>query len=150
MGAAAKSDLASKFEMSHLKDTAEMVAEVRETVEGKLPEPPDPKANREYPFDFSWTDTAGKKWEGKFVSKILTLGDQSLVGVLRARLGGSVPYEAMDDFSKELNFLLANLTYALKERPPWAEDLRKLDDMALLQALYAEVAQHEATFRKPR
>lgn len=147
---AAKNDLVSKLSMDHLKDTKDLVADVEEAVEGKRPEIPDPRGQREYTFDFKWDDSSGKLWSGKFTSRILTLGEQSLVGVLRAKLSANVPYDSLDDFTKELNFLVATLTYALKDRPKWADDLRKLDDIALLQALYAEVSAHEATFRGQR
>ena len=147
---AAPKTLDEKLSMPHLRPTEELKAEAEEAVNGKRAEPADPRANREYPFQFKWTDSAGKTWSGPFVSKILTLGEQSLVGTLRARLSGSVAYEALDDFTKELNYLVANLSYSLKDRPEWAKDLRELDDIALLQALFAEVAKHEATFRGQR
>ena len=143
-------NLASRLEMTHLQDTADIVSEVEAAVTGKRAEPPTSKASREYPFDFKWESPTGKSYTGKFVSKILTIGEQGMVGILRARLVANVPYEALDDFTKELVFLVATLTYALKERPTWAEDLRNLDELELLQALYAEVASHEATFRGQR
>lgn len=144
-------ELAKKLEMDHLKDTADLVSELETEVEGKSPEKrTDPKNNSKYTFDFKWEDGTGKVLSGKFTSKILTIGEQSLVGILRARLSAGIAYEALDDFTKELNFLVANLTYSLEERPRWAEDLRKLDNIEILQALYVEVAAHEATFRGQR
>lgn len=143
----AGSELTKKLEMPHLRPTNELAAEAVEAVEGAKPRVEDSRESSEYTFDFDWKDRKGKRWTGKFTSKILTLGEQGLVGILRARLSGNVPYESLDEFTREVNFLVAHLTYALKERADWAQDLRSLNDITLLQALYAEVAKHEAIFR---
>ena len=106
----------------------------------------DPKLKKEYKFTFSWTDGRGRLWNGDFINKILDVGDRSNVGVMRARLSGNVPLEALDSLTVEANLCLAHLSYSLKVKPKWAEDLRSLLDVSLLQAIYMEVASHEATF----
>lgn len=107
----------------------------------------DLKMNEVYPFDLQWVSPKGKVWKGHFVNRILNIRDQQNVGLMRAKLSGGIPYESLDPLTKELNLMLAHLTFSLDERPDWAADLTKLDSVELLQAIYGEVASHEATFR---
>jgi hypothetical protein len=112
----------------------------------KVSEMDDPKLNEEYEFDFCWKDKRGHKWEGHFKNKILSIGEQQAVGILRSRLGGGIPIESLDLMTNELNLIIAHLSISLIVKPKWAEDLRSLKYIDLLQDLYKEVASHEAMF----
>jgi len=106
----------------------------------------DPKAQKKYTFTLKWKDGSGKLWEGKFTNKILSIRDRQLVGVTRAKLQGGMPIESIDQLTEETNLIVAHLMFSLEEAPEWAKDLTALDDIQLLQAIYAEVASHEAYF----
>ena len=117
---------------------------------GQAEAPADPvqlaKSQREYTFTLNWTDGRGKVWAGKFTTKILSIRERAQVGLMRARLNGGLPTEAIDGYTAEINFIVANLVYCLTQKPEWAKDLMALDSVPLLQAIYQEVASHEATF----
>jgi len=106
----------------------------------------DPRALPEYTFEFKYKDGSGKDWSGEFVSKIPTIQDRQGIGILRAQLSGGLPSNSLDPLTSELNLIIAELTFRLKERPKWAENLRAILDFGLVQALYEEVASHEAFF----
>lgn len=128
----------------------ETETELRKTLEAEHtkgePKGPNPRHERVYTFDFVWKDGRGKKWEGTFQNQILSISDRQLVGIMRARMGSNAPVEALDALTRELNLMISHMSFSLIERPDWAKDLRALQDVRLLQALYTEVAEHEATF----
>src|SRR4030042_1925301 len=147
-------ELRDRLDPKHLT-TDEMREEVEE--QAKLVMPPardekqkdpeaDPKAQREYIFDFEWKDPHGKVWKGKFTNKVPDIRTRQLVGALRAQLGNNLPAEALDLATQEINLVIAHMTFSLIKRPKWAEDLGALYDFQLLPAIYQEVANHEATF----
>lgn len=105
-----------------------------------------PKAQPEYAFKFHYKDANGKDWAGDFVSKIPTIQDRQRIGILRAQLSGGLPNNSLDPLTSELNLMIAELTFRLKKRPKWADNLRTILDFGLVQSLYAEVASHEAYF----
>lgn len=106
----------------------------------------DPKAQREYTFEFEWKDGRGKVWKGRFTNEVLSIHKRRLVGVLRAQLGNNIPVESLDTFTQEVNLILAHLSFSLIKKPKWADDLGEQDDVRLIQEIYSEVAEHEATF----
>jgi hypothetical protein len=65
---------------------------------------------------------------------------------MRARLAGGLPQESLDPLTREINLMVSHLAFSLVEKPVWAEELRDLDDVRLLQAIYEEVLSHEASF----
>lgn len=131
--------------VEHLTETEtdDLVKEVEEKEEPKVDSA---KLNEEYKFNFKWTDGRGKVWEGFFVNEILSIAKQQAVGVLRAKLGDGLPVSSIDAFTNEINLMVAHMSISLKDYPDWAKDLRALKDASLLQAIYEEVASHEATF----
>jgi hypothetical protein len=108
----------------------------------------DPKAQREYAFKFEHKDSTGKLRRGKFVNRILTIHQKLQVGVLRAQLCGQVNIDALDHQAWNLAEQIAHLQISLKtdKRPAWAVELTGLDDPGVINALYLEVAAHEAFF----
>lgn len=150
-------ELANKFTPKHITenlpvDLDETKKEIRQTMVPQEKEPVIPpevslKGNREYTFWFDWTSPSGKNYQGEFTNRVLSLGDKSAAGVLRAKLAGGMPLASLDDITVEINLIISHLTFSLVKRPEWASgDLRELDELALLQAIYEEVVSHEATF----
>lgn len=142
-------ELQSRLAPKHLE--APEVQAIQETLIEDLPSKaetprPDPRDNREYPFDFKYTDGRGKVWKGRFVNRVLSIRDRQSVGVIRAGLAHNAPVAALDEMTQEINLIIGHLSVSLIERPDWAKDLQALDDVRLLQELYLEVAQHEAHF----
>lgn len=137
--------------LTNLREDAEAALEAvnapQEKEEGApQPSPPNPKDGREYQFTLSYRDRRGKLWTGEFTSKILTIRERQAVGIMRARLANGLPFESLDALTLELNLMIAHMTFSLTARPKWAEELDKLDDFGVLQAIYQEVASHEAHF----
>lgn len=150
-------ELVERLTPKHLEGIPETEAELKKEVkensrkttslDKKETDPEhDPKSYNEYTFDFDWTDGRGKVWKGKFVNKILTIGDKQSVGIMRARLADGLPVESIDPLTQEINLMVSHLAFSLKQRPKWAEDLLALNNVALLQEIYLEVASHEAIF----
>lgn len=147
---APKVDVNALRQMDHLPSTEDMKAQVEQTVAPEKPPVPenDPRHQKEYTFEFKWTDGRGKVWQGTFRNRILSMRERSMAGIMRARLAGGQPYESLDILTREINLMVAHMTFSLAEddRPEWAKDLNAIDDVRLLQALYDEVLKHENTF----
>jgi len=105
-----------------------------------------PRSKAEYEFKIDYSDPRGKQYAGRFTNKVLTIGQQQMVGIMRSRLAGGMPLESLDALTIEVNLMVAHMTYSLTEKPKWAENLTALTDIALVQMIYLEVASHEATF----
>lgn len=127
-----------------LKDEiSKQVEPEKKAVEDRLD---DPRNQEQYTFTLRHRDSRNKLWEGTFTTKILTIGERQLVGVMRSRYQGGVPLEALDASTADLNLKLAHLSYSLVSYPRWAEKLRELKDPGVIDAIYQEVASHEAFF----
>lgn len=105
-----------------------------------------PRAQREYTFDFLWEDGNGKIWKGKFTNRVPNVETRALIGLLRAQLSNNIPFQSLDPMTQEINLVLAHLSFSLVQRPPWAEDLGSLFNFELVQRIYQEVTAHEVTF----
>jgi hypothetical protein len=141
--------LKKRLEMDHLapENPDALKASIDKADEAPTTDEVDePKTKPEYPFNFDWTDGRGKRWQGEFVNKVLSLWDKRRVGIMRAQLAGLAPANAIDELTTEINLMLAHMTYSLVKRPPWAQNLGQLTDVRLLQEIYTEVVSHEATF----
>lgn len=132
----------------HLLDLDTLKDEVDESLGSKEKEPVknDPRYEEFYTFHFSYKDGRGKLWEGDFTNNILTLKQQQAIGILRAKLAGGVSFDCLDPFTSEMNLIISHLTYSLSDRPAWAKDLLSMTNYTVLQAIYEEVASHEAMF----
>lgn len=114
-------------------------------IDGDEPEK-DARDEVEFTFNLDFKDGKGKPWGGKFVNKILSIRDRQLVGIMRARLTGGLPYESMDPLTAEINLMVTHLTQSLLKRPEWAKDLLALTNYEILQAIFEEVDSHESHF----
>lgn len=126
-------------------------AEEEEAEEKPAPAPVDPrqklKEEEEYTFEFKWqASPRSKVWKGTFTNKVPDLNTQRLIGLMRARLAGGVPFDSLDPLTNELLLIYSHLAYSLTQKPVWFAEVGKLKDIRLLQELYLEVASHEATF----
>jgi hypothetical protein len=137
-------DIKNKIDINALADELKPVT--FEDPEKEESPKDDPKLEREYTFEITHTDRRGGMKSGRFTNKILNLGERHKMGVLRARLANGVPLSHLDELTSELNFMTAHLQLSLIEKPEWANDLFALDDITLLQKIFGEVADHEATF----
>jgi hypothetical protein len=134
-------------EVAPLKSANELVAEMRGEDEDSTEHKDDPKAQKEYSFDFEHKESGtGKLRKGKFTSTVLTIGMKRQVGLLQAQLSGGLPWASLSPYDRNVIGQLAHLSVSLTKRPPWAKDFEKLYDDAILDKLYEEVALHEATF----
>lgn len=128
-----------------LKEDVEKAISAKDKIT-KLKEDHDPKLQREYSFTLNWEDGRGKVWDGEFTNKILTIRERQQAGVMCSRLNGGLPAGSLDILTDSNNMILSHLTFSLTKKPEWANNLFDLLDVALLQAIYEEVASHEARF----
>lgn len=150
------SSVAQQLHPKHLEapqpSLPEMKAQATAAQEAALEKREDPRTaamrQREYTFPFEYVDAQGKHYSGTFTNKVPDIRTRQQMGILRAQLAGGVPFETLDPFTRELNMVLAHLTYTLKDegRPDWAKDFNALVDTGPLYKLWEEVALHEATF----
>lgn len=146
-----ESEILDRLTARHLKDEIpEKTEDLKRTIEAEVDEKPvpknDPKMEKKYTFSINWKDNQGKVWKGDFVNNILSIRERQMVGVMRARLGNALPAESLDLLTQELNLMVSHLSFSLEKKPDWAEDLRGLEHVELLQNIYMEVMAHEATF----
>lgn len=148
-----------KLSMDHLKaapepDIAELkkglaTPDPREAAETAAPAPealPDPRDAEEWTFALNYVDRRGRAWTGTFTNKILSMGNQLQVAVIRARLLQNTALAQLDDSSANLAHMIAHLTLSLTQAPKWAADLRELRDVKVLYAIYEQVSEHERIF----
>lgn len=131
-----------------LPDTDAILAESREIVtQATAPKKKDdPREQNPYHFHFEWKDGRGKLWTGDFENHILTMGERQQVGIIRSRYQAGVPIESLDILTVEINLMVSHMMVSLKVKPDWADDMRDLTNIQLLQAIYEEVASHESIF----
>lgn len=140
---------------SEIEDTESLKEAVLREVQPAAPSPPpqvraDPRDQDEWTFQFSWTDPRGKVWSGTFTNSILTMGEQQAVAALIARCTANAPWDAIIPDVQFTLRAVAHMSFSLKSDAPWAKDLRKLKDPALVLALWGKVASHETRyFRLP-
>jgi hypothetical protein len=122
----------------------------RNKPDAEAPDTQDPRDARVWAFDFSYKDTRGKVWSGKFRNSILTIGQYRQVKIIKARLNGGVSVATLDASTWELNEMMAHLLVSLDREtmPAWAQRLDDLFDAGIVEALYNEVASHEARFHR--
>lgn len=135
--------------LDHITDLSdeELRASLVAEVEEKQEDTEDPRDQLTWVFDFSYTDTRGKTWSGVFTNKVLSIGEQQQVSVLRAKFNGAMPIESIDDNMLYINGAIAHMTFSLQgERPEWAKNLRAIHDPMLIHALWEKVGSHETRY----
>lgn len=147
-------NLQKKLAPDHLVDLPEDDQDLKDEIQSAIdPEQKvvedrlnDPRNAEQYTFTLRHRDARNKLWEGTFTSKILSIGERQLVGVMRSRYQGGATLESLDASTADLNLKLAHLSYSLVNYPKWAERMRELKDPGVIDAIYQEVASHEAFF----
>ena len=90
-------------------------------------------------------------YKGTFVTKKLTIGDYSQLGMRKAQLAGGYSFRAdtglgLDELTTMINEMIAHCEIALISKPDWFEPA-KLTDLQVLRKVYEEVASYEAHFQ---
>lgn len=146
----------NELSMTHLSEETQADTEdlkkailLQTQPEQAAPQPPvrpDPRDEDEWTFQFSWTDPRGKTYTGTFTNKILTMGEQQSMAALITRFTAGAPWDALLPDVQITTRAIAHMTFSLTKRPPWASDLRKVKDPALILALWGRVASHETRY----
>lgn len=126
-----------------IPDLSDIAAEIKAP---ETPEPasgPDPRENESWSFQLSFADPSGRKFEGEFTNKILTVGERTRVGLICARLRNNVPAAALEAEVAALTSALAHLEISLVKRPKWAEKLDKLVSPFVVFELWDRARGHE-------
>jgi hypothetical protein len=136
-----------KFKPDHLTDDeGEQTSQAAKVDVQAKEEKANPRNKNTFTFTVKHRAIPDDSKEAVFTSKILSIADRQNMGVMRSRMQGGAPIESLDALTLEINLIVAHLTYSLTARPEWAEDLLAVSDVSLLQAVYEEVAGHEAYF----
>ena len=151
-------DALAEQEREDLSDIKERLEEAEKPAKDELDEVTKKRMQRNYTFEFEWPPAPKKGerpanervWKGVFTNTVANIRLRRQIGVTRAELAQGVEFEVMDPFTREINLILAHLTWTLdctaNAEGHWSRDLQGLDDYEVLQALYQEVVAHEATF----
>lgn len=148
-------DLSVLDQMPHLtQPTEEALKSVRKKIDNQKEEEQEksddenPKLKEEYMFDFEYIDGRKRRWSGKFKNRIVSVTDRQAIGALQAQWQLGLPHAAFDPDISGMNYVVAHMAISLTpiRGGEWAKDLRTITDTDLIQALYTEVAAHEATF----
>ena len=136
--------LSAQPKLDEIAEEIEQKAEKKE--ESPFKNETDPRAHPVWTFDFKWEDETGRKLEGTFTNKVLTIGDRQKKAIIQAKLNGEIPINSLDPGIVEVNEMIAHLTCSLTNTPPWAKNLLDLTSVRLLEGLYLEVLGHEHYF----
>lgn len=94
-----------------------------------------------------WTDDeTGQKRVGEFTLKRMNLGDLRKAAIRRAQLNGGLPEAAIDEDTRFMNMMLANLEMTIVQSPDWWKP-EEFYNGRVIYDLYNEVISFEATFR---
>jgi hypothetical protein len=106
----------------------------------------DKRLQRDWTFQFKFTDGSGKVFEGSFTNRVPDIATKLRIHQASVKLSGGAAWEALPPRFQSLCSSLAYMTFSLIEKPKWANDLRAVLDEDLVFALFEEVFSHERTF----
>lgn len=91
----------------------------------------------------------GKKLQGTFEAKYLSIVDRLRIGTIRARLLDGVSGQSLDRISDDISYMLAYLNVALTKAPKWwdYEMMSMENDIDKLREVFNEVANFNRSFR---
>lgn len=110
-----------------------------------------PKTHEVYSFEVNDVIGADGKLvpgSGKFKNKILTIQQRIDVGLTASFIVNNLPWASLDESTQNLVMTTAHLKHSLVETPK-GFSLSDSKSTKLIFAVYEEVADHEATFRRP-
>lgn len=92
----------------------------------------------------------GKRLQGTFEAKYMSITDRLRIGVLRAKYLDGAPSESVDALADDIAYMIAYLQVALIKAPKWwnYEQLSFEDDMNKLREVYTEVYNFNKYFRE--
>lgn len=152
-------DLSVLDHMPHLTQPTEDAKKViqkqlaqKKEIDQEKADEQNPMLKEEYIFDFKYKDGRGRVWSGKFKNKIVNVMNRQGIGALQAQWQLGIAHACFDPEISSMNYILAHMAVSLEvvQGGEWAGDMRQLTDIDLIQALYAEVSAHEATFHGRR
>ncbi len=110
--------------------------------------PPEPEVvEREYGFDVDmFSGIYGKRLTGRFVTKILTIGEKTAAGILASRLLAGANPTTIGYLVQSLAEERAHHHYCLIHRPKWYEPTT-FQDEDVHDAIAQEVRAHAKRFR---
>lgn len=145
----------------HLREASAAAAErIRKQMEEKAEDKAerasdeDPKGREEYTFSLKHRDGRGKIWKGTFTNRVPNVRTQQAIALLQSEWQFGKTWHSLDPDVVAMNNFLAHMAFSLTphEDARWARndegklELRDLYDPGIIQALWLEVASHEATF----
>ena len=91
----------------------------------------------------------GKKLQGTFEAKYLSIVDRLRIGTLRAKLLDGVSGQSLDRISDDISYMLAYLNVALTKTPKWwdYEKMSMENDIPKLREVFREVSEFNRSFR---
>lgn len=99
-------------------------------------------------FKLSYTDRRGHLWEGQFTTHVLAVKEHIQVGLIKARMAGGIPLDAIDPFTSNLLEMMAHLAVSLDDAPDWYANIEDIREQGVLEAVYTEVADHARRFHQ--
>lgn len=100
-----------------------------------------------------YSEEDDRRYQGTFTTKKMSIRDMGQLGVRTSQLCGglhydpSAPGQGLDFTTYRINNMMAQVEVSIVKAPDWW-NLDTLTDLAVLSAVYKEVADFEATFRR--
>lgn len=132
--------------LSSLEEAAEQLLSDPGTIPEEELAAQDPRAQPEYTFNITHTDSRGRIFAGEFVNQFMSRADQRKIAEIEVQLNGRRPIGVTPPAQAVQNHILAWMHISLIHRPPWAADLDSIASNNLLERLFAEVWSHQEYF----
>lgn len=94
--------------------------------------------------------STGKRFSGKFLSKIPALDAREEIGLTVAHRSGGLPYNALPEGTRYRLEMMATFPVMLSKRPDWFKSPGAFLDAAVPAAVYAKLLEHLDVFFRPR
>lgn len=91
----------------------------------------------------------GKKLQGTFEAKYMSISDRLRIGVIRSKLLDGAPAQTLDSLADDIAYMIAYLQVALVKAPKWwnYDQMSLEDDLSKLREVYTEVYTFNKSFR---
>lgn len=97
------------------------------------------------------SETDGRRYQGDFTIKKLTIRELAALGVRKSQLNGGMyfdeanPGRGVDEQTDDFNSMIAQLELSIKKHPAWW-NLDDITDLNLITKVYKEVLAFESSF----
>lgn len=104
---------------------------------------------RTYSFNKTY-EFFGKKLQGTFVAKYMSISDRMRIGVIRAKLLDGAPNNTLDTLADDIAYMISYLQVSLVEFPKWwnYDYMTMEDDYDKMKEVYMEVYNFNKSFRE--